>query len=103
MVHIIPVGTSEPQDFQLRDDGEALVGTGYSVALEIENRSGAVIATPPTVAWLSQAAGTVRVSGAQNLDEGTYLVRYALTGGALVGYCPNGRRPDIWVVVPVLQ
>lgn len=104
MTHIIPVGTSEAQDFLLRNDGAALDGTGYTVALEIENRSGAAIATPPTVAWISAAAGTVRVSGVETLDEGTYVVRFALTDGASdVGYAPNHRAPDVWIVVPVLQ
>lgn len=100
MTHVIPVGTSEPQDFQLRDDGSAYVGTGITVTLEIANRSGAVIATPPTVAWVSAAAGTVRVSGVEHLAVGTYYVRYVLTdSGGDVGYIPNGRSPDIWAVV----
>ena len=100
MTHVIPVETSEAQDFQLRDDGEPLVGTGFTVTLEITNRSGAAIATPPTVAWLSQAAGTVRVSGCENLAIGTYYVRFILTdSGGKVGYVPNARRPYIWHVV----
>lgn len=100
MVHVIPVETSEPQDFQLRDDGAAYDGTGITVTLEIAESTGATIATPPTVAWISAAAGTVRVSGVETLAVGTYYVRYVLTDGAgKVGYIPNGRPPDIWYVV----
>lgn len=102
MQHTIVVGTSEPQDFQLYDDGVALVGTGYTVTLAIANRSGATIATPPTVAWLSQATGTVRVSGVETLTVGKYDVRFLLTDSSSDdGYAPNGLAPDLWHVVKV--
>lgn len=88
-------GTTEPQDFQLYDDGAALVGTGWTVALVIRESLGVV--TPPTVAWLSQAAGTVRVSGIGALPVGRYTVRFKLTGGdGSVGYVPSGSTPDTW-------
>lgn len=100
MTHVIPFETSEPQDFQLRDDGAAFDGTSITLALEIVDRSGAVIATPPTVAWLDQAAGTVRVSGCEALAVGSYYVRYVLTdSNGKVGYIPNQRHPDVWYVV----
>lgn len=104
MTQIIPLGTSEPLDFGLRDNGAAINGTGWDVALEIARRDGAAIATPPTVAWLSQAAGTVRVIGTEALTLGSYHVRFQLTDSASkVGYCPNGLTPDLWVVVPVVE
>lgn len=40
MQHFIPHGTSEPQDFELRDGGEAIVGTGLTVTLELATRDG---------------------------------------------------------------
>lgn len=102
MVHVIPVGTSEPQDFQLRNDGSALVGSGLVVTLAIEDQSGAVIGTPPTVAWLSEAGGTVRVLGVEALPVGTYTVRFELTdGGGRLGFVPNRLAPDVWRVVPI--
>lgn len=105
MKHVIPVGTTEPQDFALLDDGEAVVGTGFTLGLRISQKvDGAYVAldVPPTVAWLSQAAGTVRVSGAGALAIGSYLVRYTLTdGGGKVGFVPNGEKADLWQVVAV--
>lgn len=102
---IIPLGTTEPADLQLTDDGENLVGTGLTLGLEIEKYvNGAMVAidTPPTVAWLSAAAGTVRVTDLDNLDEGNYYVRFSLDNGAgSVGYVPNGKSADLWQVVPL--
>lgn len=101
MMHTIPYGTSEPQDFALFDNGIALVGTGFSVALTITTASGAVLGSPaPTVAWLSQADGTVRVSDVQTLPVGSYSVRFQLEDLAgSIGYAPNGDSADTWDVV----
>lgn len=105
MTHIIPVGTSEPQDFALLDAGVAINGTAITVSLEIaQYASGTTseVDTPPTVAWLSAAAGTVRVTGTESLEIGTYLVRFKLTdAGSLIGFVPNLAKADIWRVVPV--
>jgi len=104
--HVIPVGTSEPQDFALTDDGEALVGTGLDVALEIHAWDGTtmteVLEDVPTVAWLNQAGGTVRVTGVENLAIGNYFVRFSLTNVADdIGYVPNGAKADLWSVVAI--
>lgn len=105
IVHVIPEGTSEPQDFQLLNDGVPLVGTGLDVALEIESPRGQALSPQPCqVAWLSQANGTVRVTGIEELPIGRYRVRYILTNSASppeLGYVPNGQQPDIWHVVEV--
>lgn len=104
MKHVIPVGTSEPQDFELRDKGVAINGSGFTVELEISTSRDAVVAPedPPTVAWLSQSAGTVRVTGTEELPVGNYFVRFKLIdGGGKVGFCPNGDQADLWSVVPV--
>jgi hypothetical protein len=110
MTHIIPEGTSEPQDFELRNDGEAVDGTGFDVTLYICQNvvSGEPICPegepPPeiTVAWLSQANGTVRVTGVEFLEVGQYLVRFRLTDdNNQDGFFPNGAKADIWRVVPV--
>lgn len=93
----IVVGTEEPQDFQLLDDNEPLVGTGLTLGIEAREDI-----TGVSVAWLAQAAGTVRVTGIENLGLGTYHVRYTLTdSGGKVGYSPNGHAPDEWQVVRV--
>lgn len=97
----IPFGTSEPQDFELRNDGEPIPDlTGVEVELQIERKDGDAIDTPPTVAWLDRDAATVRVTGCDALATGSYLVRFKLIGGSGdVGYAPNGKDPDVWSVV----
>lgn len=96
MTHTMVVGTTEPQDLQLSDDGVNLDGTGLTVGLVWRVAPGG----SPTVAWLSQSSGTVRVSGCGSMAVGTYYVRFSLTdGGGLVGYAPNVKSPFIWHVV----
>lgn len=103
--HYIPVGTSEPQDFALVNEGAAILGAGITVELEIAQRvNGADVAVvdPPAVTWLNESAGTVRVTGTEGLELGTYLVRFKLTDTAgEVGFVPNRLRALIWQVVPV--
>jgi hypothetical protein len=106
IVHYIPVGTSEPQDFALRNDGEPFNGTDFTVELEIfrKNADGTFseLEYPPTVAWLTQAAGTVRNTGVETLIVGNYFVRYKVTDSFLnVGFFPNGEKASIWKVVPI--
>lgn len=99
MTHIMVVGTSEPQDFELLNNGAAIDGS--SLGVDIEWRAPAP-SNPPTVAWLSAAAGTVRVTGAEGMAVGTYPFRFILTDGASDdGFAPNGAAPDVWRVVPV--
>lgn len=109
MTHIFPAGTSEPQDFELLSDDEALDGTGFDVDIVIytyvEGRAPVALnlgSPAPSVEWLDQAAGTVRVTGCESLDAGTYLVRYRLTDGDdKDGFFPNGMQADVWRVVAV--
>jgi hypothetical protein len=107
---VIVEGQTEPVDVQLKTQpagGELtnLVGTGLDVAIEIQRYEDGVLTdvdTPPTVAWLSQAGGTVRVSGIETLEVGSYAVRFTLTNIANdVGYVPNGPTADLWRVVAV--
>lgn len=104
MTQIIPGGTSDPQDFQLVENGQPLVGTGYDVALVITFDNGVLVGSPaPTAAWLNQALGTVRVTGVDLLPIGQYRVRYQLMDGiGNVGYAPNGDVADEWDVVAVV-
>lgn len=105
----IPVGTSEPQDYVLKDEGEAFNGSGFTVTLEIKKKVGDTLTaldaldpaeTEPTVAWLDATAGTVRVTGCDALTVGNYFVRYKVTA-ANVGFFPNGEHADLWHVVPL--
>lgn len=97
-------GTTEPQDYTLLDDGVALVGTGLTVGLKVYSNGQLVTTGAPTVAWLSQADGTVRVSGMDGLTAGEYAVRYTLTdASSKVGYVPGGPnvdKADRWIIVP---
>ena len=98
MTHQMVVGTSEPQDFQLLDDGVALVGTGFDVAIVFRRPPGGT----PTVEWLNQAVGTVRVSGVDEMTVGSHYFRFHLTdSGGGDGYVPNLDPANLWMVSPV--
>jgi len=101
VTHVIPVGTSEPQEFKLKNDGEPIDGTGLTVGIRIyEDGCPDNTVSGLTVEWLDEAAGTVAVTGMETLDVGKYRVRFSLTDGdSLVGYAPNGRVADVWEVV----
>jgi flagellar hook assembly protein FlgD len=97
MTHVMVEGTSEPQDFALYSDGAALDGTGFTVEIQWRSEpSGG----PPTVDWLSQAGGTVRVSDTENMPEGAHYFRWKLTDGSgNIGYVPNlDKAPNVWRV-----
>jgi hypothetical protein len=99
---VIVEGTSEPYDFQLYNNGVALVGTGLDVELELFRGASQLTGSPPQVAWLDQTAGTVRVTGLDSLSKGNYRARYKLTdAGTLIGYAPNQDAADEWAVVRV--
>lgn len=110
MMQPIVEGTSEPYDVQLYDDGEPFVGTGFFITLVIVHSSGAVVgsfdALPPVAAWLSQADGTVRITGTETLTVGEYAVRFRVTDALeTVGYFPRegavGAVWETWEVVSV--
>ncbi len=96
MTHQMVVGTTEPQDFALLDDGVALVGTGFTLGIDWR---GTDPTGPVVVAWLDQAAGTVRVTGTGSMAVGTYFWRWTLTdSGGKIGYIPNKGEPNVWKV-----
>lgn len=112
MTHTMVVGTSESQDFQITDDGENLVGTGLTVGIEFRptTTNGAALSAAQiaalalvTVAWLTQASGTVRVTGIATLPIGYYYFRWTLTdSGSKKGYVPNlTADAHAWRVVKV--
>lgn len=100
--HDVPVGTTEPQDFALFNGASALDGAGLTVSLVFETEAGVAVDPAPTIAWLSQAGGTVRITGAGGLAVGRYYVRVKVTDGSgLVGFFPNDAAKWTWRVVPV--
>lgn len=95
--HTMIVGTSEPQDFQLFDDGAELDGTGWDVGIEFREDDTELAGL--TVAWLDQDAGTVRVTGCEAMAEGIYHFRFTLTDAdEKVGYVPNLEAAGTWHV-----
>jgi hypothetical protein len=97
--YYIPEGTTS-RKFTLLDSGAAMVGTGFTVTLVCETSAGESLTSPPTVAWLNQAVGTVTVSGLASLAVGEYHVRFKLTDGASdVDFVPNGGDADRWIVM----
>ncbi len=105
MIHVIPIGTSEPQDFQLKNNGTALNGSDFDVELEIFAKTTtepAAVEGPPLAEWLDQDAGTVRVTGCEALALGIYFVRFKLTDSDdNIGFFPNGDKADVWRVVEI--
>ncbi len=105
ITHIIPEGTTEPQDFQLKADGVNFDATGFNIGLQIDDRDGVAVNLTGTFDYLDQAAGTVRVLLAATdlpLNKSAYRVRFSITdGSSKVAFIPNGRDPDIWQIVPV--
>jgi hypothetical protein len=99
MTHLMVAGTSEPQDFTLTSNGVALVGTGFTIGMEWRSTPEG----PPTVAWLSQAAGTVRVTDTESMAEGNHYFRWTLTdAGGKVGYVPNlDQGSNVWRVIGI--
>lgn len=107
-VHVIPFGTSEPQQFGLRhNNGDPIDGTGIDVELEIYEKVDDVWTliedTPPTVGWLGTPSdGNVTVTGVDTLAVGNYRVRFKFTDtNDDIGYCPNGEKADLWKVVAI--
>lgn len=102
MTHVMVVGTSEAQEFQITNDGESLVGTGLDIAIQF-SADAVVDSDDVTVAWLAQADGTVRVTDVEGLPLGAHKFRWTLTdSGGKKGYVPNlDVAPHIWRVVKV--
>lgn len=100
LIHNMVVGTTESQDFALLDEGVAIVGTGFTLGIDWR---GTDPAGPPTVAWLSQAGGTVRVSNTGSMALGKYFFRFTLTdSGGKLNFVPNlDLEANIWRVVRV--
>ena len=104
MTEVMIEGATAPLDFRLKEAGVAFDGTGFTVGLEISTSAGQAIGSPePTVAWLDQADGTVRVSGRETLTVGEYSVRYKVADGAgAFDYFPRGEPADMWAVIKKL-
>ena len=103
MMTPLPEGTSDPYDCALLESGLPLDGTGFTITIVL-GADGVAIGSPGvTVAWLDQAGGTVRISGAEILPVAGYTVRFQLEdSGGQIGYVPNGDVPETWDVVPKL-
>lgn len=99
LIHSMPYGTSEPQDFQLLNDDLAFDATGYTVSIEWRSPAPS---NPPSVAWLDQTTSKVRVTGTGTMAIGRYPFRFKLVdGSSRVGYASNAAGANLWQVVAV--
>lgn len=100
MTHTMVVGTTEPQDLRILEDLAVHDFTGITLGIDWR---GTDPAGPPTVAWLSQSAGTVRVTDTGSMTVGKYMFRFTLTdSGGKLGFAPNlEANPNTWLVVRV--
>lgn len=97
-------GTTEPQDMRVLEDREPFDGSGFEVGIEFAEDADVTEEQLEAIEvdWLEQAAGTVRVTGLDALDVGSYGFRFMLTdSGAKVGYAPNGAARNTLRVVRV--
>lgn len=95
------VGTSEPQDARLTDDGVALDGTSWDITIEFREHLDEL--SEVQVEWLDQDAGTVRLTGTENVPVGHYHFRFKITDGSGDdAYVPSGDKPAaVFAVVRV--
>lgn len=89
-------GATEPQDFQILEDGQPFDGTGYTVqAVFGSDVPNAVI----TAAWLEQGTGKVRLTGVENMPPGQYKFRLkVIAGSGTFSYVPSEGLHDWWRV-----
>ena len=107
ITHIIPEGTTEPQDFQLLADKINLLDPSLdlTLGLKIDDKNGLAVTLVGTFAYLDQADGTVRVLLHPTdlpLNLSPYTVRWTITDSAgRIAFIPNGVSADRWQIIAV--
>jgi hypothetical protein len=101
MTYRIREGETGNQDFTLYDENGAYNGAGASIALVLKDRSqGLVDMSGSKVAWISAAAGTVRVQPAAGdllAERSPYTAAFIVTVSGATYSFPKD-EPDIWKV-----
>jgi hypothetical protein len=78
-------GETGNQDFTLTDENGAYNGDGGTLSLIMTDRRGGVVNTSGKVAWIDDAAGTVRVNcavGDLTVERSPYDVTFIVTLGS---------------------
>jgi len=95
-------GTTMRISFQLKEDGDNLVGTGLTVsALDIVGNDGVAVDTTSDFGWITAASGTVYYDPDSSdfvAEKSPYRIRYQLTdGNGKVAWWPDGKADEIRV------
>ena len=106
LTHIMVVGTTKPQDFQILSEGESFDATGFEIAIEFRPADAGAypgFADDLTVDWLAEATSQVRVTGVEAMSVGDHRFRWKITDeGGQIEYVPNLEvPPNTWKVVRV--
>lgn len=101
ITHFIPAGTTEPQAFQALADGAVTDLTGISISLDVTDKNNQAVVLTGAVALSDPETGKWTYTPDGQLVEALspYSVRVSLTDGSNVYKVPNGRDPDVWLVV----
>lgn len=105
MILTIPVGTSDPLEIELTDNGDPIPDAhAKDVEIEITDEDGAAVSGVTLTAEWTGASDTsvVKVTGHEDLPVGNYRVRFKLTDTqSKIGFAPNGHDADLWTVVAI--
>ncbi len=107
ITHVMPEGTTEPQDFQLLADGANLLdpSSDLTLGIQIEDTNGVAVVLTGTVAFLDQVNGTVRfLPDALDLplSLSPFRVRWTITDSAgRIAFIPNQVSADSWQIIAV--
>lgn len=99
--YVTQAGATKAIEAQLLEDNAERDWSGIDIDIEF-NEDVTEDVSGVAVAWLNQATGTYRITGAGGLAPGSYGYRLKLTsGGPEIGYGPNGVERDTIRVVAV--
>ena len=87
-------------DYQLKNDGVPFNATGMTVALELRDRSGAVVTEAGTTNWLDATQSTVRYTpnaGDLTFARSPMKVRFKVTASGQSVWYPRS-EPEEWII-----
>jgi len=95
-------GRTKAIDTQLLSNGLVFDASGFTLAIELRDRTGALITHAGSIGWLNPAISTVRFTPAAadlTVARSPIGVYYKLTAGSDVDYAPTGEG-DEWIIHP---
>jgi hypothetical protein len=104
-IYDIVEGSTNDLNFQLLDNGAPIDLTGITVTLLLENRKGAQVPSPGTVAIVTVDEGKVKLTPTNSnvfvAENGPYYARWKLVDDFnKVSYVPSSNR-DVWQIVGI--